>query len=196
MRLIGLTGGIGSGKSTVAAIFRALGVPVLEADAQGRRVLAEDPQVIQAVKALLGAEVYPNNVPDRKRIAEMVFSDEALLEGLNAIIHPAVKRSTEAWLRGLPVSTAYAIKEAAILFESGSAEACDAVIMVSAPKSIRLERVAQRDGSKISEVEARMAKQWTDEQRAAKADFILHNTGDEALLPQVLKLHEQILRLP
>jgi dephospho-CoA kinase len=192
MKLIGLTGGIGSGKSTVAQIFRSLGVPVLDADQQGRWVLRHDEEVVKAVKDLLGEGVYSDGVPDRKQIAALVFNDQALLDALNKIIHPAVKRATEAWWKQLPSDTPYAIKEAAILFESGAAEACNEVITIAAPEAVRMQRVQQRDGAEEEEVSARMSKQWTDDQRADHANYIVDNSGDAALLPQVIAIHQAL----
>jgi dephospho-CoA kinase len=136
MKLIGLTGGIGSGKTTVAQIFKTLGVPVLNADEQGRWLLANDMGVIDAVKNLFGEEVYVNGQPDRQAIAGRVFKDADLLERLNAIIHPAVRRRSDEWANSLPTDTAYALREAAILFESGANEQCVEVIAVHAPMDV------------------------------------------------------------
>ncbi len=133
MKVVGITGGIGSGKTTVARVFASMSIPVFNSDAEGRRVLDNDARVIEAVKQLLGEEVYlSDGKADRKAIASKVFADPAQLENLNAIIHPAVKRSTQAWVMSLPASTAYCLKEAAILFESGAASQCDQVIAVRA----------------------------------------------------------------
>lgn len=185
--ILGLTGGIGSGKSTVAEIFRVLGHPVFEADQAGRKVLDADPEVIESVEALFGQDVYIQGKADRKRIASIVFSDPAKLDQLNAIIHPAVGRAWKKWVSEQG-DYRLLIREVAILFESGSDKLCDKVLTVSAPEPLRIERVMGRDAVTGSEVRARMARQWTDVQRRERADFEILNDGRKALIPQVLEV--------
>lgn len=193
MKTIGLTGGIGSGKSTVAKIFESLGIPVFNSDEEGRRLLAEDAEVQRAVVKLLGPDVSQNGNLDRAVIASKVFNDTALLEGLNAIIHPAVAQSTRRWLNSISPNTPYAIKEAAILFESGAAEQCDHVICVQAQDEVRIERIQRRDGAKEEEVRARMSNQWPQDRIAALSDFVIENSGQRSLIQQVLRVHGQLI---
>ncbi len=192
MKLIGLTGGIGSGKTTVAQIFKTLGVPVLNADEQGRWLLANDMGVIDAVKNLFGEEVYVNGQPDRQAIAGRVFKDADLLERLNAIIHPAVRRRSDEWANSLPTDTAYALREAAILFESGANEQCVEVIAVHAPMDVRMQRILARDKSKEEEVKARMDKQWPQEKVMESSDHLIDNGGERSVIQQVLALHRTL----
>jgi len=192
MKLIGLTGGIGSGKTTVAQIFKTLGVPVLNADEQGRWLLANDMGVIDAVKNLFGEEVYVNGQPDRQAIAGRVFKDADLLERLNAIIHPAVRRRSDEWANSLPADTAYALREAAILFESGANEQCVEVIAVHAPMDVRMQRILARDKSKEEEVKARMDKQWPQEKVMESSDHLIDNGGERSVIQQVLALHRTL----
>ncbi|NQV53091.1 MAG: dephospho-CoA kinase [Flavobacteriales bacterium] len=190
MKVVGITGGIGSGKTTVAQVFASMSISVFNSDAQGRRVLDNDMAVIAAVKKLLGEEVYlPEGRADRKAIASKVFADPVLLESLNAIIHPAVKRSTEAWVMALPAGTAYCLKEAAILFESGAASQCDHLIAVRADDAIRIQRIMDRDGVSHAEVEARMKSQWAQEKVAALSDYVVDNSGERSLIQQVVRIH-------
>ncbi|MEX2595749.1 MAG: dephospho-CoA kinase [Salibacteraceae bacterium] len=193
MKVIGLTGGIGSGKSTVAKIFISLGVPVFNSDESGKNVLASDAEAISAIKKLLGDEVYENGAPNRRLIASMVFNDDDLLTALNNIIHPAVARETANWVEKNQSSCTYGLKEAAILFESGAYKSCDAVISVLAPESLRIDRVMNRDGVDESQVKSRIRKQWSDEERASKSDFTILNDGKASLIEQVLELHNQLL---
>ena len=155
IKIIGLTDGIGSGKSAIANIFESLHVPIFYADQAGREVLDFDPMVKNEVMKLLGDEAYLSGKANRQHIAEKVFSNDALLQSLNAIIHPAVKRAFLDWQANLPSNTAYCIREAAILFESGSHLDCDKVICVVAEDELRIKRVLDRDHANRAEVDAR-----------------------------------------
>lgn len=188
MKVIGLTGGIGSGKSTVAKIFRCLHVPVIEADKVGRMMLAENDEVIQLVKQEFGEQVYTGNVPNRKLLASIVFNNDEALSALNKIIHPAVQAFTMNFIQSWKGKSPYIIKEAAILFESGSAALCDAVVNVSAPEHVRIDRVSQRDGATKAEVMSRINKQWSEAERIANANHIIINDGKLPVIPQVLLL--------
>lgn len=193
MRIIGLTGGIGTGKSVVAKVFQTLGVPVFSADAAGRTVLDDDPAVKQAVVKLLGDRAYVKGAPDRAFIASVVFNDPHKLQQLNAIIHPAVGRVFDYWLREQQGCYPYCLREAAILFESGTDKDCHKVICVSAPEAIRLERVVQRDRITEEEVRARMARQMPQQEKEALSDFIISNDGLRAVIPQVMDIHRNLL---
>lgn len=189
MKIIGLTGGIGSGKSTVAQVFEVLGVPVFSADAAGRTVLDTDAAARKEVIALLGSAAYNGPEANRKFIAEKVFGDEQLLASLNAIIHPAVRRAFDVWYERSSKTHSYCIREAAILFESGAHADCDKVICVVADAEVRIHRVINRDQSRRAEVEARMAQQMPQDEKAAKSDFVIENNGSRSVIQQVLEVH-------
>ncbi|MEW6469420.1 MAG: dephospho-CoA kinase [Bacteroidota bacterium] len=188
MLRIGLTGGIGSGKTTVGKIFSALGVPVYLADEAGKALL-HTPAIRDQVAALLGKEVLDEsgNI-DRRRVAARVFADPKKLEQLNALIHPAVRRDFEDW--AARQQSRYVIREAAILFESGSDADLDGVIAVSSPEHLRIKRVMQRDGVTEEEVRARMRHQWSDEEKIGRSQYVIVNDERELVIPQVLKLHQ------
>ncbi|MEZ4722792.1 MAG: dephospho-CoA kinase [Flavobacteriales bacterium] len=192
MKIVGLTGGIGSGKSTVARVFETLGVPVFRADDFGRLVLESDQRVVDQVKALFGPDIYVEGSPDRAQIASLVFSDKSRLEALNKIIHPAVARAFEEWHEKQATHACYCIREAAILFESGSYKDCDQIICVSAPGKVRIERVMERDKVSEEQVKARMANQMTQEEKESKSNFIILNDGASAIIPQVIQIHNQV----
>ncbi|MEQ9186474.1 MAG: dephospho-CoA kinase [Cryomorphaceae bacterium] len=193
MKLVGLTGGIGSGKTTVATVFESLSIPVFNSDLAARALLAEDEKVVHSVINLLGADAYhPDGSPDRKRIAQLVFTDPPLLNALNAIIHPAVRQSTLQWIESLPDSVDYCIKEAAILFESGAAAQCDQVVVVTARTDVRIERIMARDDVSRGDVEERMNNQWPQEKIAGMADFCIENNPEQSLIQQVLDVHNAL----
>jgi dephospho-CoA kinase len=190
--IVGLTGGIGSGKSTVAKMFMDLGVPVYLADDEAKKLLSGDPSVRKSVEKLLGEKAYIGDKPDRAYIASQVFDNSKKLESLNKIIHPAVKKHFKNWYT-LQVAP-YVIKEAAILFESGSNDDCDAVITVTAPPEIRIERVILRDHTTEEAVKARMKHQWSDEEKLKLSDFVITNTSLKKTQDQVRKIHGQLLK--
>lgn len=194
MLKIGITGGIGSGKSFVSDIFRVWGVPVYNADKEAKRLMNHDRDLKTALKALLGQEAYYRNGRlNRKWVASKIFSDKALLKKMNAVVHPAVRNDFEHWaeLQQAP----YVLEESAIIFEAGLEKFFDAVILVMADKNTRIQRVMKRDKMTKEEVEARMAHQSSDKVKKARADFIILNDGTKALLKQVIETHEAILKL-
>ena len=192
MRRVGITGGIGSGKSTVCRILGVLGVPVFEADAEGRRLLSEDPDVIAAVRKHFGPDLIGQQGVDRKALAEIVFKDAAALQELNAIVHPAVRKAFARWAEAQEAP--YMVLEAAVLAESGGRSRVDELWVVSAPEDLRIQRVMARDGVVEEAVRARMANQLPDAEREALADAVLVNDERQLLIPQVLALHEQMIR--
>lgn len=193
MLKIGITGGIGSGKTTVAKVFEQLGIPVYHADFWAKEILNTDPLVKQRITELFGSEVYgADGKADRKKIADIVFNDKEKLNELNSVIHPAVRMHGEQWLKQF-ADKPYILKEAAILFESGGNKDMDKVIMVSAPKEVRIERVMKRDKVTREEVEARMANQWPDEEKIKRSDFVVVNDGKLLVIPQVLQIHEILI---
>jgi dephospho-CoA kinase len=185
---IGLTGGIGSGKSTAARSFEALGYRVYYADDRAKLLYNEDADLRQAMIALVGPDIYDaQGKLERGKLAERIFKDKELLTQVNALVHPAVARDYEAWLRACPANYAkkLVIKEAAILFEAKTNTQLDGVIMVYAPKQLRIDRVCNRDGAAPAQVLARMAAQWPDSTKLQRADFTIYNDGIHPLLPQV-----------
>ena len=192
MMVVGLTGGIGSGKTTVANYFKDLGVPIYIADIAGKSLMETSTTIKQDIIELLGAEAYNDDLPDRKWIASVVFKDPSKLEDLNKIIHPAVKKDFEEWK--LQQTSDYVIYEAAILFEMGGYKACDKTILVTAPMKLRVKRLQNRDGSSVEEIQLRMNNQWSDEKKSALADFVIENVNLNQTKAQVKKLHQIILK--
>lgn len=185
---VGITGGIGSGKSTVCKVFRALGIPVFDADSEAKRLMTADAGLVAAIRSAFGDGAYRSDgTLDRAYLAGRVFSDEKQLAVLNGLVHPVVIRAGETWANSRK-DTPYNLKEAALLFESDSYRLNDYTILVTAPEAIRINRVVQRDGTTPEQVRERMAKQWTDEEKMKLADFVIVNDGKQALIPQVLEL--------
>jgi dephospho-CoA kinase len=191
MKIIGLTGGIGAGKSTVCLIFRALGIPVYDADSRAKWLLAHDPDLRQAVMAQFGADTYrPDGTLDRARLAAAVFGHEEHRQVLNRLVHPRVGEDTRAWVQAQAGVAPYVIKEAALMIESGAHLGLDRLVVVTAPLALRLSRVLARDPQRSEqEVRAIMAAQLPEEEKLKLADHVVHNDGEQLLVPQVLALH-------
>ena len=189
MLKVGLTGGIGSGKTVVANIFRQLGVPVYDADKEGRLLTENNQEIKNRIKSIFGKEFFNGDSLDRQQLATAVFSDKKKLEHLNEIIHPFVREHFNRWLQQQR-EIKYIIKEAAILFESGSYKELDKIITVDAPAELRISRVMERDNSPKEKILSVMKNQWSDEERKAKADFVIVNDNEHLLIPQVLELHK------
>lgn len=192
MLRIGLTGGIGSGKTTVAKIFETLGVPVYYADDAAKRLVGSDPELIRKISDAFGPESYADGVYNRPYIAGIVFNQPEKLQLLNSIIHPATIADAENWMRRQ--SFPYAIKEAALLFESDSHKYLDKIIGVSAPTELRIQRTMHRDGSSREDVLARLNRQMDEEEKMKRCDYILINDESRLLIPQVIALHEKLIR--
>lgn len=192
MLKIGLTGGIGSGKSTVAGIFKVLGIPVFDADANTKIIMESDATLQTGIRSLFGNDSFIDGRLNRKFIAEIVFRNPEQLEKLNALVHPAAIRAAEAWAD--KQKSAYVIKEAALFFEAGSAEGMDYIIGVYAPKHIRIKRVMDRDAVSREAVLDRMNKQIQEEIKMRLCDYVILNDDQHLLIPQVLQLHEQFLK--
>lgn len=190
MLRVGLTGGIGSGKSTVARIFEILQVPVYDADTAARQLMNDDPFVRDAVTKTFGEKSYANNVLDKKFISGIVFKDPEKLTLLNAIVHPATLAHAKNWFTSQ--SGLYAVKEAALLFEAGAEKDLDYVIGVSSPLDLRIKRIRERDGLSAADIELRMNKQMNEEEKMQRCDFVLYNDEKQLLLPQVIALHEKL----
>ncbi|SDS74171.1 dephospho-CoA kinase [Mucilaginibacter mallensis] len=190
MLKIGITGNIGSGKTTVSKIFEVLGIPVFYADDEAKKVMVNDEILIGAIKQTFGQESYfEDGSLNRKHISNIVFKSETELAKLNAIVHPAVFRAFDNWVPKFK-NVPYVLKEAALLFESDSYKMCDKTIMVTAPLEMRIQRVMQRDGLSEAEVRGRDAKQFTEEKKLDLADYAIKNDNSELVIPQVLALHE------
>ncbi|MGI8584063.1 MAG: dephospho-CoA kinase [Chitinophagaceae bacterium] len=193
MLRIGLTGGLGSGKSTVAHIFEVLGIPVYYADVASKRLMKDDEKIRTAVQNAFGKEVYQEGELDRKYLAEIVFKDEKKLELLNSIVHPATIKDAEEWMK--QQVSPYAIKEAALIFESGSEKNLDYVIGVRAPLELRLDRVIKRDNLGKEEALERMKKQMDEETKMSLCDFVIISDEKNLVIPQVLALHKKFLKI-
>lgn len=186
VKKIGITGGIGSGKSVVSELLRLRGVPVYNADAASKSLLMTDGALISSLKALLGEEIYQGGTLDKKRMASMIFADKELLERVNALIHPAVIADFERWAshQNVPLLAC----ESALVFESKMNSMFDAVVMVYAPESVRLRRAVLRDGATEEQVRARMQKQLSDEEKKNISDYVIVNDDKQALVPQLQKI--------
>jgi dephospho-CoA kinase len=189
---IGLTGGIGSGKSTVAGIFKVLGIPVFDADANARQLMETDKTLQSGIVALFGDKAYEDGRLNRKLIADIVFNDPFQLEKLNALVHPAAINAGESWAK--KQNAIYVIKEAALFFEAGSTEGMDYIIGVYAPQHIRINRVMKRDSISREEVMSRMKRQIQEEIKMRLCDFVILNDDQHLVIPQVLQLHEQFIK--
>lgn len=189
---VGLTGNIGSGKTTVCRLFEMLGVPVYYADDIAKHFLESD-EVAKEIRARFGAGyILYDGRPDRKKLARLVFNNKTKLDELNKLIHPKVQEDFERWLARHPEST-YVIMEAAILFETGRNRDFDKIIMVTAPEDLRIQRVCQRDNVSTNDVKSRMKNQWDEGRKIPLADFIIRNNEKLLLMPQVEKVHNRLI---
>jgi dephospho-CoA kinase len=190
---VGITGGIGSGKTTVAEIFKVLGIPVYYADDAAKRLMNEDPALRSSLIALLGADIYRDGRLDRAVMAAKIFADKSLLEKVNAIVHPVTIADGASWME--KQHAPYAIKEAALIFESGVQRDLDFIIGVYAPETLRIHRVMQRNGWSREEVKKRIASQLSETIKMKLCDAVVTNDEQRLLIPQVLALHQQLLKL-
>ncbi|MGB0404039.1 MAG: dephospho-CoA kinase [Salibacteraceae bacterium] len=194
MLQVGITGGIGSGKTLVSDIFSSLQIPIYNSDIRAKEITVFDAKVRKAIIQVFGNESYASNALNREYLAKMVFSDKGKLEQLNRIIHPAVAADYSNWLLDFS-NKPYVLKEAAILFESGSYKTCDKTILVTAPQELRIKRVIKRDSVSRESVLYRMKNQMTNEEKLKLSDYQITNNGEQSLILQVYKLHQQILQL-
>lgn len=193
---IGITGGIGSGKTTVCQIFEQLGIPVFYADTVAKEIMVTDPVLREGMMNTFGIESYElSGKLNNKHIAQIVFNNKTELEKLNALVHPAVFRAFESWQQTIPADVPYNLKEAALLFESGSYQMCDHSILVTASKAVKIKRVMERDSVTSEQVEARMDKQLSDEEKKKMADFLITNDESQSVILQILELHHQFINL-
>lgn len=182
-KIIGVTGGIGSGKTTLVRYFESIGIPVFIADEEAKKV-TQLPEVLDQIKSVFGDIVFENKQLSRQKLAAIVFTDAEKLDQLNRIIHPAVRSQFQLWLDQYQ-SAPFVIYEAAILFESGSYTICDYTITITAPLEDRISRVMLRDNSTREQVLQRISAQWTDEERIAKSDFVVENADTETAKQQI-----------
>lgn len=192
---IGVTGGIGSGKSTVCQIFEQLGVPIYYADVRAKALMHEDVELKKQIRKAFGWDAYDEKDRlNRAYLAKIVFNNSAKLNMLNGLVHPAVFEDFRQWVL-LQKNAPYSIKEAALMLETDSYKELDKIIVVTAPIDTRIDRVVRRDGVKHDDVLKRMENQMSDRERIAKADFVIKNDGKASLVHQVLNLHHQFLEL-
>ncbi|MEM9363303.1 MAG: dephospho-CoA kinase [Bacteroidota bacterium] len=189
---VGLTGGIGSGKSTVGKMFTALGIPVYDSDRQAKMLMSHSEKLKKAITQLFGENAYKNGVLNRKYIAGKAFADTKLLEKLNKIVHPAVKEHFLDWAEEQDAQ--YVIQESALIFENGNEDFYDAVILITAPLENRLKRVTERDGSDANEVMKRIENQMEDGPKVKMAHFHIENIDLKTTQEEVLKVHEALLK--
>lgn len=191
MLKIGLTGGIGSGKSTVAAIFEVLDIPVYYADKIAKQLMQEDESLVKTIKLNFGESCYDAGKLNRAYLSSIIFNNKSKLELLNSIVHPATIAHAENWMSHQ--ITPYCIKEAALIFESQSNKKLDFVIGVHSPENLRINRIMRRDQISENEIKARIDAQMNETEKMAKCDFVINNNEIELLIPQVLSIHQKLI---
>lgn len=197
MLSVGISGGMGSGKTLVCAIFKVLGISVYNSDLEAKRIMETNEQVKKEIINLLGEESYLNNMTlNRKYIAEKIFNHIELLSGINQIVHPAVREDAEIWSKKIPRNNSYFLRESAILFETGIYKQLNYNILVIAPRELRLHRIKNRDRLSEEEIASRMNQQWSDEQKLPLTDFVIINDEKTFLIPQILQIHKCLKNYP
>jgi dephospho-CoA kinase len=189
MKIIGITGGIGSGKTTITKYIETLGYPVYIADDEAKKLL-DTPEVVNEIRNAFGEEIIKNNLVDKKKLATFVFGNENKLKQLNEIVHPKVRKNFTNWLK--QCDKPFVVKEAAILFESGAYKDCDFTILVTAPEDVRVERVIKRDNTNKEDVIKRIRSQWSDEDKAKLADFVIKNVDLEQSKKEIDEIIKKI----
>ncbi|MEO6638363.1 MAG: dephospho-CoA kinase [Ginsengibacter sp.] len=193
MLKIGLTGGIGSGKSVIAQMFTVLGIPVYYADEASKRLMVENEELKSAIKSHFGESAYVEGILNRKFLADIVFNDANKLTTLNSLVHPATLADATAWMQ--KQQAPYIIKEAALIFESGSNKSLDFVMGVEAPEEVRIKRVMCRDNVSAAQVKERIDKQMDEQEKLRLCDYVIVNNEHQMIIPQVLALHEKFLEI-
>jgi len=193
MQKIGITGGIGTGKSTVCKIFATLGIPTFDADKEAKALYDSDEELKADIMNRFGKAIYKNGRFQKQELAKIVFNNQNDLQDLNALVHPKIIAQGENWF--FQQKTPYAIKEAALLIESGGYKNLDKIIVVKAPLNQRIARVKKRDGLSQKEIEKRIDRQWPETKKESFADYIINNGNSDFLIPQVLEIHKKIKAL-
>tara|TARA_B100001094_G_scaffold325613_1_gene380266 strand:+ start:255 stop:833 length:579 start_codon:yes stop_codon:yes gene_type:complete len=191
MKKIGITGGIGSGKTYIASVFQSFRIPIFNADIQAKKVMTSSRKLIKVVKEEFGNDIYKDSDLNKEKLASIVFSNSDKLQKLNSLVHPIVKEEFNNWY--MKQTSPYVIKEAAILFESNSHIELDAVICVSAPLDLRIKRLLIRDDYSDNEIKKRIDNQISQEKKEKLSDYIIVNDEKELLLPTIIKIHKELL---
>jgi dephospho-CoA kinase len=192
MKIVGLTGGIGSGKSKALTFFKNKGIPCYQADLAGHKVLNENPEVKAKVQAYFGSEIYTSKGLDRKELGKQVFNNQEVLQFLNGIVHPAVRLDFQNFIE--EQQAPFIVSEVAILFENGGEKRYDKIILLTAPEALRIERVMARDGVSETEVRQRMQNQWTDAQKIPLADYVIDNTDWTTTENELERVYKELLQ--
>ena len=193
MKIIGLTGGIGSGKSKILSVFSTYGIPCYESDRRAKWLMQMDAELKSQIKSFFGDQIYENDQFNQRKLAKLVFADKGKLEALNSLVHPRVKMDFKSFVSQL--DTPYIIKEAAILFETGGEKDCDATILVTAPEKLRLQRVLNREKISSMDLKARINNQWSDSRKILLADYIINNIDWDKTLKKIDEIHQKLLVL-
>lgn len=188
---LGITGGIGSGKTSVCRVFNVLGIPVYSADPEAQRLMNSDTRIIEGINRIAGKNLYPDGTLNRMALASLIFSDEEALKKVNSLVHPVVFDEFRKWVS--VQDAPYVIMEAAILFESGATELVDRIATVTAPVEERIARVTKRNLLTREQVIERIKNQIDDEARISRSDYIIHNSENDMIIPVILQIHEDIL---
>lgn len=193
MKIIGLTGGIGSGKSKILSVFSTYGIPCYESDRRAKWLMQKDAELKSQIKSFFGDQIYENDQFNQRKLAKLVFANKGKLEALNSLVHPRVKMDFRSFVS--QQDTPYIIKEAAILFETGGEKDCDATILVTAPEKLRLQRVLNREKISSMDIKARINNQWSDSRKIPLADYIINNIDWDKTLKKIDEIHQKLLVL-
>ena len=192
---VGITGGIGSGKSTIARIFSTFNIPVYDADSHAKKLMTTDKILVAEIIREFGTLSYQSDgALDRKFLAEVVFNDPGKLSRLNSLVHPRVDLDFEQWV-SRQASAPYILKEAALLFNSGASKKLNKIIVVAAPTEVRIERIRRRDGRTDDQIKKIINQQMDQQEMEHRADYIIRNDGSELVIPQVLRIHQTLINL-
>ena len=193
MKIIGLTGGIGSGKSKILSVFSTYGIPCYESDRRAKWLMQKDAELKSQIKYFFGDQIYENDQFNQRKLAKLVFANKGKLEALNSLVHPRVKMDFKSFVS--QQDTPYIIKEAAILFETGGEKDCDATILVTAPEKLRLQRILNREKISSMDIKARINNQWSDSRKIPLADYVINNIDWDKTLKKIDEIHQKLLVL-